>query len=160
MKLRSIGKKVKERVINEWYAPVKEEARNPKPDLSDGKAGVRKENEGRRQEYRNVKIEPRIEIPRPQIKVEAKVEPKKETISLNTLNQDNRRKDKGPTEKNMNALKEALSKLQVVPKNTAINTANFVKPLEQKKEIPLPSPPKPKVNEVPEDVLRGVLRGS
>jgi hypothetical protein len=110
-----------------------------------------------------------------------KVEQKKETISLQDLRHGDKNKNKGPSEQNMNALKEALLKAQSVkpasiPKpNPAPQSApkappqpETAKPEPDKKQENKDHPGGPKDHsakgsggpkEVPEDVLRKILAG-
>lgn len=80
-----------------------------------------------------------IQNNKPEVVKEASNEPaKKDSIPLSVLAQDNRKKDKGPTEKNKNALREVLQKV----------SNNHPVMFETQKS-----------KEVPEDVLRKVLKG-
>jgi len=165
-----------ERVIKEWHAPEQgPEIRNLKSDMSSealAKSGIRNE----RSEYRNDRPEPRreqkfeerkpreysqiqpiqrpVETKREEPKksladaiaeaVKEKVEePKKEVISLNVLKHGDTNKNKGPSPENQNALKEALEKVA----------------REEKREEKKVEEPKKEKNEVPEDVLRSILKG-
>jgi len=94
---------------------------------------------------------------RNEIKTENKTpEPKKETVSLQQLKSGHKDRNRGPSQGNINALKEALSK--------AVNSQqSAVK--EEKKETPKPNSTdynlktKDSPKEVPEDILRKVLKG-
>lgn len=94
---------------------------------------------------------------KPEVKQETKTEIHKETVPLNILAQDNKKKDKGPTEQNKNALREALKAIE----NQKPQTEGGKK-LEEKKENVKPEPRPLGVSgqkEVPEEVLRKVLDG-
>ena len=80
-------------------------------------------------------------------KEEIKPEPKKETISLQELKHTDKNKNKEPSPENVNALKEALKKLE----SEKLQSADEEKREEIKKEQ--------KKKEVPEEVLRKILKG-
>jgi hypothetical protein len=85
-----------------------------------------------------------------------KTETKKETISLNELRRGDKNKNKEPSPENVNALKEALKKIesqkaQFISENKTekikeIKTSDFVKTTPDEKEVP-------------EEVLRKILKG-
>lgn len=85
------------------------------------------------------------------VKTEVKVEP----VSLNVLTQDNKKKDKGPTEQNKNALREALEKA----KSGELSAVREEKEDLEKNNLKAHSSQLKATNEVPEDVLRKVLKG-
>ena len=131
-----------EKTIKEWHEP---EAASNKQQV------VRTEK----------KVEPKYEQPKPKISPqtprsnslsdaiktatvrqntsnEIKPEAKKETVSLQELKHNEKNKNKEPSPENMNALKEALKKLESENKT------------EKKEE---------KIREVPEETLRKILKG-
>ena len=74
-------------------------------------------------------------------------EQKKETMSLQELRHGSKNKNKDPSPENVNALKEALNKIQKqnIKEKTPDSTSSPSQVMEDKKEIP-------------EDVLRKVLK--
>ncbi len=97
------------------------------------------------------------------VREEKKQEQKKEILSLEELRRKDRNKNKEPSKENISALKEALNKIQgsihqPMDKNQNLNT-------EKKEEIKKPEFTKTttggeeKTKEVPEEVLRKILKG-
>lgn len=85
--------------------------------------------------------------------VEIKTEPKKEVVSLQELKHGDKNKNKGPSEQNKSALREALEKAKPA---TSAQTNKEVE--KEKTESPKAKHPKtPK--EVPEEALRKILKG-
>ncbi len=99
-----------------------------------------------------IKTKPVVNSQPPVIKQEVKVEEKKETISLQDLRHGDKNKNKGPSPQNQNALKEALKKV-------ASSESPVAK--EEKKPEDLKTEAKQvekKIKEIPEDVLRSILK--
>ncbi|MEK7062816.1 MAG: type IV secretory system conjugative DNA transfer family protein, partial [Patescibacteria group bacterium] len=176
-----------EKMIKEWHQlEQSSEIRNPKSEIRNERPEVKRESkfdDGKPREYSpEKKFESRSQ---PQTRVESApiapkppapkiTEPKKtladaiaeavnnkpnskeeikkvEPVSLNVLAQDNKKKDKGPTEQNKNALKEALEK--------AMKEEGHKPPPPPLPEGEGVSKPPTSKNEIPEDVLRKVLKG-
>lgn len=125
-----------EKTIAEWH-------------LSEHKEVVKNKLQiARVEKMAEIKKEPKFEQPKPNINMEEKkIEPKKETISLQDLRRGNRNKSKEPTLENMSALKEAL--------NRVISSKHQVTKKEKKEE----TKKEEKIKEVPEETLRKILKG-
>jgi len=77
-------------------------------------------------------------------------EPKKETVSLNELKHRDKNKNKMPSPENINALKEAIEKAKISTSSAKIDI---------KEEKPASAKSSGSAKEVPEDVLRKILKG-
>lgn len=136
---------------------VKREVRHeqPKPALaqsSDGQAGIVKESILAKAIENAVKQKPVVsswqQVDREGKKPETKTEWKKETVSLQELKHGEKNKNKEPSPENVNALKEALSKVASIQQQAVRE--------EKKEEI---KKEEKKVKEVPEEILRKILKG-
>ncbi|MFH0804138.1 MAG: type IV secretion system DNA-binding domain-containing protein [Candidatus Zambryskibacteria bacterium] len=150
-----------EKTITEWHQPEQKIVASSK------QSATRIE---KKEEMGKEIIEPKKETPKsgvltkaieeamkekPAIKIESKPDfakattGKKETMSLQELRHSHKDRNKGPTPEKMNALREALNKVQ----NSNIKNQNLN--AEKKEETKKPEP----IKEVPENVLRRILKG-
>ncbi|MEK7116804.1 MAG: type IV secretion system DNA-binding domain-containing protein [Patescibacteria group bacterium] len=167
-----------EKAIEEWHLPEKKnEVRDAKYET---RKEPRKENvEIKKPETKYEQPKPKFEQLKPKINIEEKkaeksnilakaieeatkgkqvvreeikIEPKKETISLQELKHSEKNKNKEPSPENVNALKEALNKV--------VSSSNFAKAsLDKQQPVAREEKKEEKIKEIPEETLRKILKG-
>ncbi len=134
--------------------PIKKEEKIVKPEVTGPSLGkaieeAMKLKENPKLEVLNTKEETRKEVP--------KLEPRKEAISLQSLKHGDKNDNKGPSDENKNALKEALLKVTSSQKTADHSKDNKEEANKDKGDSNLKSKDSKREKGVPEDVLRKIL---
>ncbi len=149
-----------EKLIKEWHLP---EQKNRTQDIKyEMREGQKKETKTEQPKPKEKKVEPKIENKESKnnilaealqeaLKTENNTDKKIKTASLEELKHKNRSKNKEPSKENINALKEALNKIasskqQTVREEEKTKKPTLTKEFSEKKEVP-------------EDILRKILKG-